>query len=310
MTDIIQKLMDGPDDDVVVPFSLENVDVRGRVVRLGPAITGILGRHDYPDPVARVLGEAVALTALLGTSLKFDGRFIVQARTDGPIDLLVADFSSPGNLRGYAHFDAELVAKIIAEGSDTPMLGKGNLAMTVDQGPDMENYQGVVPLERGTLVDAALEYFTRSEQIPTKIHLGAGEIISAMDGKAGSSSWRAGGILIQHLPPSGPVDMEAHDDEGWDHATALFQTVEYDEILDPELTPENLLFRLYHDDGVRVMPSTPVEEVCRCSEDRVRTTLSQFGAEELVDMVDDGAIRVTCEFCNRVYEFTPEDFAT
>lgn len=290
-------------DDIVLPFSLDGADVRGRVVRLGPMVTDILQRHAYPPAVGRLLGEVVALTALLGASLKFEGRFVVQARTDGPVDLVVADFTTPGDLRGYAHFDADRVAALQAEGAaDDTLLGVGHMAMTVDQGADMDLYQGIVPLESGRIADAALEYFRRSEQIPTAIRLGAGEIATPEAGEA----WRAGGILIQYLPPAGHADLGTRD-EGWRRAVALFETVEYDEILDPGLAPERLLYRLFHEDGVRVTPPLPVHSNCRCSQDRIRRTLQSFGSDDIADMAEDGAIRVTCEFCGRRYEFAPED---
>ncbi len=294
------------DDDIVLPFSLVNANVRGRIVRLGPMVTNILGRHDYPSPVGSLLGETVALTALLGASLKFSGRFAVEARSDGPVDLLAADFTTPGDLRGYAHFDEAAVNAAQDDGQDdgSQLLGKGHLAMTVDQGADMELYQGIVPLEGGQLTDAALEYFTRSEQIPTAIRLGAGQL--SVPGQKSRAQWRAGGIMIQHLPPAGGTGIES-DDEGWANAMALFETISYDEILDPGLAPEQLLYRLFHEGGVTVNPALALTDTCRCSRERIGATLSRFGADELGDMVEDGTIGVVCEFCNRQYRFTPED---
>jgi len=304
MNEMARPSSAGGADDIVLPFSLDGADVRGRVVRLGPMVTDILHRHDYPPAVGRLLGEAVALTALLGASLKFDGRFVIQARTDGPVDLLVVDFTTPGKLRGYAHYNAERVASVAGDGGSAGLLGVGHLAMTVDQGAETDLYQGIVPLEGGRIADAALEYFRLSEQIPTAIRLGAGEIATPGAGK----SWRAGGILIQYLPPSGPADLDTRD-EGWERAMALFETVEYDEILDPGLAPERLLYRLFHEDGVRVTPPLAVQASCRCSEERIRTTLASFGPDGIAEMVEDGAIRVTCEFCSREYAFDPAEFA-
>ena len=296
-------------DDIVVPFSLEGADVRGRIVRLGPMVSSILARHEDPASVAALLGEAVALTALLGASLKFDGRFVIEAKSDGPVDFLAADFSTPGNVRGYAHFDEAALARFEAGDGGASLLGNGHLAMTVDQGADMDLYQGIVPLEGGRLADAALEYFAKSEQIPTALHLGAGQITKPGDSRSGPNAWRAGGIMIQHLPPSGPADFEM-DDEGWRNATALFKTVEYDEILDPALSPERLLYRLFHEGGVRVHEPVPVQDKCRCSKDRFAATLSRFGADEIADMAQDGVIGVTCEFCNRNYAFTPDEITS
>src|SRR5271155_661314 len=163
-------------DDTILPFAVKALDLRGRIVRLGAAVDTILSSHDYPVPVAKLLGEAIVLTAMLGSSLKFDGRFILQTQSDGPVRMLVVDFTSPGNIRACARFDAERVAAAIAANEAQPgkLLGHGHLAMTIDQGPDMSRYQGLVPLEGGDLEHAAHEYFARSEQIPTRVRLAGG----------------------------------------------------------------------------------------------------------------------------------------
>src|SRR5215210_8775820 len=182
-----------PVDDAVLPFEVAELDLRGRLTRLGPALDDILNRHDYPTAVGKLLGEAIVLTTLLGSSLKFDGRFILQTQTDGPVSFLIVDFQAPDKLRAYARFDA----KRLKEGQDSgALLGKGHLAMTIDQGPDMSRYQGLVALEGGNLEDAAHEYFLRSEQIPTRVRLAVAEELRAASGGA-SHRWRAGGILLQ-----------------------------------------------------------------------------------------------------------------
>ena len=175
-----------PNDDSVLPFEVAKLDLRGRVVRLGPAVDQILEGHDYPPPVAKLLGEAVVLTVMLGSALKIDGRFILQTQTDGPVRMLVVDFTAPGKVRACARFDKDAVAEAIAAGkSDGPsLLGKGHLAMTIDQGPDMSRYQGLVALEGGSLEDAAHEYFHRSEQIPTQVRLAVAEELRAAEGGA------------------------------------------------------------------------------------------------------------------------------
>ncbi len=164
-------------DDTILPFAVKALDLRGRIVRLGPAVDTILSSHDYPPPVAKLLGEAIVLTVMLGSALKFDGRFILQTKSDGPVRMLVVDFTSPGKVRACARFDAERVAAAIAAGEAEPgkLLGHGHLAMTIDQGPDMSRYQGLVPLEGGDLEQAAHEYFLRSEQIPTRVRLAVAE---------------------------------------------------------------------------------------------------------------------------------------
>lgn len=295
------RLAAGIADDVVIPFRIEGSDVRGRIVRLGGLVTDVIVGHDYPRPVNRLVGEAVALTALLGSALKIDGRFILQANSDGPVDLLVADYATPGAMRAYAHFDAERVA-----GHDRGLLGRGHLAMTVDQGPDTERYQGIVSLDGGSLADAAHVYFRQSEQIPSLLYLGAGELATEAGGKL-HHTWRAGGIMIQHLPPEGGHDA-AGDPDSWERAWHLMETVGYDELLDPTLAPERLLYRLFHEDGVRAGPARPLERGCRCSRTRIRELLGGFPPADIAEMIEDGAIRVTCEFCGERYAFDPAEF--
>src|ERR1700683_3349988 len=185
-----------PVDDAALPFEVAALDLRGRLTRLGPALDDILTKHDYPSPVAKLLGEAIVLTTLLGSSLKFDGRFILQTQTDGPVSFLIVDFQAPDRLRAYARFDAGR----ITEGQDSgSLLGKGHLAMTIDQGPEMSRYQGLVALLGGSLEDAAHEYFLRSEQIPTRVRLAVGEEWRG-GGEGPKHRWRAGGLLLQFLP--------------------------------------------------------------------------------------------------------------
>src|SRR6185312_2448583 len=189
-----------PVDDTVLPFEVSALDLRGRVVRLGPAVDSILEGHNYPQPVAKLLGEAIVLGVLLGSALKFEGRFILQTQTDGPVRMLVVDFMTPDRVRACARFDKNRVAEAIAAGETDAgkMLGRGHLAMTIDQGGDMNRYQGLVALEGGTLEDAAHEYFLRSEQIPTRVRLAVGEEFRGGDGPR--HRWRAGGMLLQFLP--------------------------------------------------------------------------------------------------------------
>src|SRR6266481_4560049 len=187
-----------PTEDAILPFEVASLDLRGRVVRLGAALDQTLANHDYPAPVAKLLGEAITLTVMLGTSLKFDGRFILQTQTDGPVRMLVVDFRSPGQVRACARFDKTRVAELIGDGkaSAANLLGHGHLAMTIDQGADMNRYQGLVALNGGTLEDAAHEYFKSSEQIPTRVRLAVAEEVSPSFGHR----WRAGGLLLQFLP--------------------------------------------------------------------------------------------------------------
>lgn len=294
-----------PDDDLILPFQAEQADVAGRLVKLGPVVDEILSRHDYPEPVTRLLGEAVALTALLGAALKFEGKFILQASTDGPVDLLVADYQVPGRLRGYARFSAERVAGLGAdEGAPSMLLGHGHLAMTIDRGTDMERYQGVVPLEGESLTEAADTYFRQSEQLPTFIRLAV-----ARHYRGGQWSWRAGGLLVQKLGREGREGGSAFEEEDWVRARTLAETVEDHELLDPLLPPDRLLYRLFHEEQVRAFPAQRLETYCSCSRERVEELLKRFTSEDLKDMTVDGEVWVTCEFCNSRYQFDPASFA-
>lgn len=310
-------------DDVVLPFAVEPLDVRGRVVRLGRALDTIIHRHGYPDAVARVLGEAAALTALLGTSLKFEGRFQLQTKTDGVIDLIVVDFDAPDRLRAMARFDAERLAAMDASSvTAADLLGSGFLAMTIDQGSEMSRYQGVVALEGQSLEDAAHQYFRQSEQIPTQVRLAVAEQVAE-----GRRAYRAGGLLVQFLPtsperqrqadfspgdaPEGVEIAEFREDDAWLEAQALVGTVEDHELVDPTVSSERLLFRLFHERGVRVFETHGLSEACRCSRDRIMGMMRRFTREDRHAMVgDDGRVGVTCEFCSRNYDFDPDEIET
>jgi molecular chaperone Hsp33 len=299
-----------PEDDLVLPFQAEQADVLGRLVKLGPVVDTILTRHDYPEPVSKLLGEAVALTALLGAALKFDGKFILQASTDGPVDLLVADYVVPGRLRGYARFSPEKVAAL-GEGVEalSELLGQGHFAMTIDRGSDTERYQGVVPLEGESLTEAADIYFHQSEQLPTFIRLAVAKHYRG--GQAGGSwAWRAGGLLVQKLTREGGHGQErdAFEEEDCNRARMLAETVEDHELLDPLLPPDRLLYRLFHEEQVRAFPAVSLESYCSCSRARVEELLRRFTTDDLQDMVVDGEVWVTCEFCNSRYRFDPAGF--
>ena len=313
-------------DDNVLPFAVEALDLRGRLVRLGPAVDAILGRHDYPPCVSRLLAEAVALTALIGTSMKFDGRFILQTQSDGPVSMLVVDFSAPESLRACARFDAAAVAAAVEAGRDRPedLLGRGHLAMTVDQGAEMSRYQGIVELDGRSLEEAAHGYFLQSEQIPTRVRLAVAEVLTRDPGREPHRAWRAGGLFLQFLPASaervGHRDLHPGDapgaaatleeDDAWVEALSLAGTVEDVELTDPAVSAETLLYRLFHERGARVFEPQPLVERCRCSRDAVRAMIASFSPAERVDMVENGRIGVTCEFCSTRYDFDPKEFET
>jgi molecular chaperone Hsp33 len=311
-------------DDTIQPFEVAVLDLRGRVVRLGPAIDEMLSRHDYPAPVAKLLGEAIVLTALLGSSLKFDGKFILQTQTDGPVRMLVVDFTTPGRLRACARFDKARVAAAIAAGeaSGGALMGTGHLAMTIDRGPEMSRYQGLVAVQGGGLEAAAHEYFRRSEQIPTRVRLAVAEEFH-MGGEGVRHRWRAGGILLQFLPkspermrqadldpgdaPEGTAPHVVPEDDAWVEGRSLIATVEDIELIDPALSSERLLYRLFHERGVRVFRSIAVGAECSCSRDAVASMLRSFSRDDRDHMVENGVISVTCEFCNATYVFAPGD---
>jgi len=307
-------------DDFLLPFQAEGLDVRGRVLRLGPSIDALLKRHAYPHAVSRAVAEAVALTVLLGSALKLDGRFQLQTKTDGAIPMLIVDFDAPNKVRAYAQFDAERLPSSPQEGSPAALIGRGTLALTIDQGGAMKRYQGVVPLDGLGLEAAAHQYFLRSEQIPTRIKLAVGEM--AVPGGVGV--WRAGGLFLQFLPeapermrqgdldpgdaPEGAERSAFREDDSWTEAKMLADTIEDHELLDPTLSSERLLYRLFHERGVRVFDGQRIVESCRCSRERILTMLKGFTPQERLDMRgEDGRIGVTCEFCSTRYTVEPSE---
>ncbi|MGL4243006.1 MAG: Hsp33 family molecular chaperone [Beijerinckiaceae bacterium] len=310
---------DGPGvDDFLLPFQVDKLDVRGRVLRLGPAIDTLLKRHAYPAPVSRLVAEAATLTVLLGSALKLDGRFQMQTKSDGPVSMLVVDFDAPNRIRAYAQFDA---AGVAPDAASAALLGKGHLALTIDQGGNMNRYQGVVPLDGHGLEAAAHQYFRQSEQIPTRIRLSVGEVTAP-----GGTRWRAGGLFLQFLPeapermrqgdlhpgdaPEGGRIYEFKEDNSWTEAKVLADTVEDHELLDPGLSAEQLLYRLFHEPGVRVFEGQTIVEACRCSQERILGMLRRFSDQERRDMIgEDGKIAVTCEFCSTHYVVAPDDAA-
>lgn len=286
-----------PFGDFVQPFQVEALGVRGRLVRLSETSTALSGGGRYPDEVAALLGATAALTAALAGGLKYDGVFTLQAQGNGPVSLLMADVTSDGDMRGYAKFDADGLAQADpAMGAVPRLLGAGHLAFTVDQGPDMDRYQGITELTGATLADCAQTYFRDSEQLETAIILDA-----APDAEG---RMRAGAFLIQKMPDQSAID-DAWDDpaEPWREATVLAATLKASELLDPALVPNRLLYRLFHERGVRVFDPVGLRHACRCSRDRVARTLASFPQAEIEAMQEDGEIRVTCEFCGRDYVF-------
>lgn len=298
----------GPRDDIIVPFQVGSSAVRGRLVRLGPTIDDLLRRHDFPLPVKQLVGETAALVAMLGAALKFDGKLILQAQGDGPVSMIVADYTAGGALRATAKLqDGHAGTAAKAQGPELHyLLRRGHMVMTIDQGADMERYQGVVPLEGPSIARAAVNYFSQSEQIPTAIELAVGRITD----EDGRETWRAGGIMAQFVPGEGgrrergeAALMADEDREAWNRAAILLETVSADELLDPTIGQEDLLFRLYHEDGVRVFDPTTTHFACTCSREKIASVLSQYTRSDIEDMLEDAAIEVSCDFCRAVYRF-------
>ena len=282
--------------DLLRPFQLERSQLRGRFVRLGDTVDYVLKAHAYPPPVSDLLGQLLVLAGALAGGLKFAGRFSLQIRADGPVRLLVADCTNDGEMRGYASFEAERIGE---QAPDRPMdlLGTGLLALTIDQrGDGGELQQGIVELGGDSLSDCMLNYFHRSEQVRTGIRVAVGQ--DPMSGR-----WHAGAIVMQALPVTDPRRMpEAEED--WRRAMLLLGTASDAELLDPSLRPDDLLFRLFHEDGVRVFTPLALAPGCSCDEARVWNMLASFPLDDLESMrQEDGGITVTCQFCSRVYSF-------
>ncbi|MBF0247946.1 MAG: Hsp33 family molecular chaperone HslO [Alphaproteobacteria bacterium] len=288
------------DIDFAQTFQIEGQDVRGRLVRLGPALDQVLTAHGYPDVVSNMLAETLVLAATLASALKYEGIFTLQTQSDGPISLLVADVTSDGALRGYARFDADRVAEAeTRNGAPVPrLLGQGHLAFTVDQGADMDRYQGVTELDGATLAECAHHYFRNSEQLDTAIY------IAARTRRARGEKSVAGALMVQRMPHGKSVDPTDAED-AWRRAVAILASLTDDELLDSGLDHDQLLFRLYHEDGVRAHAAQALFHRCRCSRDKVANTLKSFPRAEIIDQ--DGHVGVVCEFCKSAYAFAPDE---
>lgn len=298
-----------PVDDLIQPFNLQagrasGPALSGRLTRLGPLADDVLNRHDYPEPVALLVGEALALGATLAGALKFNGIFTLQIQGDGPVSLVVVDSAtedggSTFTLRGYAKYDTKQLAMLDAPTART-LVGKGHLALTVDQGPHTERYQGLVELVGDSLAEFAQHYFRQSQQMDAAVMVSAGRA-------GGAGAWRAAGIMLQRVADQQLDILPSNDgDDPWRRTMMLMATGTDTEMLDPDLAPRRYLYRLFHEEGLRVTPPRRLVRGCRCSEERILNVLHQLPQAELVDLSVDGAVEVTCEFCNALYLFDPE----
>ncbi|MDQ1081583.1 Hsp33 family molecular chaperone HslO [Pseudoroseomonas cervicalis] len=281
----------------VQPFHLEQKPVRGRLVRLGPLAEALLARHDNPEPVSALLGQALALTAGLAAALKFQGSFSLQAKGDGPVAMLLADCTEAGALRGYARAEA------LPEGAESAaaLLGSGYLAFTCDQGPDMDRYQGIVAIEGETLAQMTGQYFETSEQLDSRVWLAAART---------QSGWRAAALILERVAGAGGIGPELDataQQDAWETALALAGTITEAELLDDNLPPDRLLYRLFHAEGLALDRPRPLSYGCRCSRARLASVLSGFGADDLDHMAEDGVITMTCEFCNVGFRFERDE---
>lgn len=320
-----RKVIDMPpvgDQDMILPFSLDRSTVRGRIVRLDHVLHDMFSKHDYPHPVTQLLTEIAALSLLLGAMLKYEGLFTLQIKGDGPVSALVADVTNQGHIRAYASFDRDAVKKAAKRKKDTAhnyyhLLGKGYIAFTVDQNIEgAERYQGIVELTGQSITDAIEHYFTQSEQIKAAFRIA----VHPQDGM-----WRAGAIMIQQIPRLGgkedafdengavrtDIEMPETDDaqeEDWNRTRILLKSCRDDELLSPNLHAMDILYRLFHEEGVRVYTSIPVRHVCRCSHEKVEMILRQLPRSEVDTlMTEEGFVVVTCEFCSKRYSFSPTD---
>ncbi len=292
----------------VTPFYLPLRPVRGRLVRLGVLADALLSRHDYPEPIGNLVGEALALVAALATALKFTGSFSLQAKGDGPVKMLLADCTDLGGLRGYASIDEDKLAALLAihpEPNAAQLLGAGYLAFTVDQGPDMERHQGVVALTGDRLEEMALHYFEASEQTHCFIRLAA---------ERHAIGWRASALVMERIAGAGGIDPAMDSlaqDDSWATALVLAGTIKSRELLDDQLSADRLLWNLFGTEGVAVDRPRALNYGCRCSRARLASILGTFGGEDLDAMVaddtPDSAIVMTCEFCNLDFRFSRDE---
>lgn len=306
-------------DDTVLPFQLDAADIRGRVARLDGVLDGILKQHDYPEQIEALVAEMALLTALIGQTIKLRWKLSLQVQTKGAVRMIATDYygpdedGEPARIRAYASFDRDKI-------TDAPpfeQLEDGYFAVMIDQGQGMTPYQGITPLAGGSLSACAEAYFAQSEQLPTRFQLSFGK---STEGD-GPEHWRAGGVMLQHLPKASPFvatgegsgDVLQADDivqgdaaENWSRVNILLDTVDELELVGPSVAPSDLLLRLFHEESPRVYPTQPVRFGCTCSEDRVRQSLSIYSAKDIEKMTtDDGRVTADCQFCGAHYDLDP-----
>ncbi len=312
MSELPREFPAAPSGDFVLPFDIAKAGVRGRLVRLDLASGRALSAHNtLPEAAARVTGEALALSAILGTALKLDGRLTIQTKSDGPLDIIAADYygesqDRPRGVRSFARVDASRLDEL-NDPSFRALVGKGSLAITIEPRTGGNTYQGIVALSEDGIAASAETYFLQSEQLPTVLRLAAAPLYVAGEKEP---RWRAAGIMLQMTPESArpdaaPEEVESNDD--WQRLSLLLKTVEDLELLDTQLTAETVLWRLFHEDEVIVHPALPIAFRCDCAPERIALVLQGYAPEERASLADpDGMIRARCEFCGTTHEIAPD----
>lgn len=293
-----------PPADFLLPFDLPGLGLRGRIARLDGVSSRALSAHPLPEAAQRVLAEALVLASLLGSALKLEGRLSVQLKGDGPLSVLVTDYFAGGGLRGYAKFEEERMSAFPSEASFSELTGEGALAITIEQKPGAQAYQGLVPLVPEGLALSAEGYFSQSEQLPTMIKLSAGPFYRPGE----KDGWCAGGIMLQAVPE---VDAEEiADTDDWQRVRMFLDTVEPFELLDTSLSAESVLWRLFHEDEVRLQPSRELKFQCTCNEGKVRSVLESYPKSELAALCEaDELVHTRCEFCGEDYKFSLKELS-
>lgn len=306
-------------DDTVLPFQLDDVDMRGRVARLDGVLEGILKQHDYPPQVEALVAEMALLTALIGQTIKLRWKLSLQVQSKGAVRMIATDYygpekeGEPARIRAYASYDADR----LTDEAPFEQVGEGYFAIMIDQGKGMTPYQGITPLAGGSLAACAEAYFAQSEQLPTRFSLSFGK----SSGPDELEHWRAGGIMLQHMPKASPLAasgegtgdvlkaddlVEGDEAENWNRVNILLGTVEELELIGPSVPPTDLLLRLFHEEQPRVYDAQPVRFGCTCSEDRVRQSLSIYSARDIEKMTtDEGRVTADCQFCGAHYDLDP-----
>ena len=306
-------------DDSVLPFQLDNSDIRGRVARLDGVLEGILSQHDYPPQVEALVAEMALLTALIGQTIKLRWKLSLQVQSKGAVRMIATDYYGPqedgraAQIRAYASYDAER----LTDSAPFDQVGDGYFAIMIDQGQGMTPYQGITPLAGGSLAACAEAYFAQSEQLPTRFSLSFGR----SSGPNEPEHWRAGGIMLQHMPKASPFAAKGEgtgellaasdlvlgqEEENWNRVNILLDTVEDLELIGPSVPPTDLLTRLFHEEQPRVFDAQAVRFGCTCSEDRVRQSLSIYSARDIEKMTtDEGRVTADCQFCGAHYDLDP-----